>query len=85
MPAELYSLEMVARTESQQQRLQVYENNWVRRIVGVKRVDTRRMDELREEIGVEVSLMGRLVKCWLRWAGHLGTDGGRDYVRERID
>ena len=63
MPAELYSLEMVARTESQQQRLQVYENNWVRRIVGVKRVDTRRMDELRVEVGMQMSLMGRLVKC----------------------
>ena len=30
-----------------------------------------RMDELREEIGVQMSLMGRLVKCWLKWAGHL--------------
>ena len=39
-------------------------------MVGVKRVD-RRMDELREEIGVQMSLMGRLVECRLRWAGHL--------------
>jgi len=39
--------------------------------VGVKRVDRRRVDELREEIGVQMSLMGRLVKCRLRWAGHL--------------
>ena len=39
--------------------------------MGVKRVDRRRMDELREEIGVQMSLTGRLVKCLLRWAGHL--------------
>ena len=37
----------------------------------MKRVNRRRMDELREEIGVQMSLMGRLVKFWLRWAGHL--------------
>ena len=62
----LYGLEMVALTERQQQRLQACENNWVRRIVGVKR-----MDELQEKIGVQISLMGRSVKCWLSWAGHL--------------
>ncbi len=72
----LYGLETMALTERQQQRLQVWENNWVRRIVGVKRVDRRRMDELREEIGVQMSLMGRLVKFRLRWAGHLVQESG---------
>ena len=71
MPAYIYGLEMVALTERQQQRMQVCENNLVRRIAGVKRVDRRRMDELREEIGVQTSLTGRFVKCQLRWAGHL--------------
>ena len=71
MSAYLYGLETAALTERQQQRLQVCENTWVRRIVGVKRVDRRRMDELREEIGVQMSLMGRLVKFQLRRAGHL--------------
>ena len=40
----------------------VCENNWVRSIVGVKRVDRRRMDDLREEIGVQMSSTGRFVK-----------------------
>ena len=70
-PASLYGMETVALTERQQQRLQVCENNWVRMIAGVNRVARRRMDELREEIGVQMSLKGRLVKCRLRWAGHL--------------
>ena len=52
MPVYLYGLEMVALTERQQQRLQVCEKNLVRRIAGMKRVDRRRMDELREEIVV---------------------------------
>ncbi len=47
------------------------ENNWVRRIAGVKRVDRRRMDELREEVGIQKCLMGRLVKSRMKWAGHV--------------
>ena len=39
-------------TELQQQRLQVCENNWVR----VTRADRRRMVELREQTGVQMSM-----------------------------
>jgi len=77
--AHLYNLEMVALTERQHQRLQVCENNWVRRIVGVKR-----MDELQEKIGVQISLMGRLVKYWLRWAGHF-VWRGEERMTKRAD
>ena len=65
IPAGLCGLETVALTE-RQQRLQVCENHWVRRIAGVKRVDRRRMDKLSEDIGVQISLIGRLAKCRLR-------------------
>ena len=82
MPTYLYGLETVVPTKRQQQRLQVGENNWLRRIAGVKRVNRRRMDELREEIVVHVSLMGRLVKCLLRWAAHLGADRGGENGKE---
>ena len=51
----------MALTERQQQRLQVCENNWVRRIAGVNRVDGGRMDDLMEEIGAQISLMVKLV------------------------
>ena len=39
-------------TELQQQKLQVCENNWVRKKAWVKKADRRRMVELREETGV---------------------------------
>ena len=81
-PANLHGLETVALIE-RQQRLQVC-NNCVRRIVGVKRVDRRRMDELREEIGVQMSLTGRLVKCRVTWAGHL-VKMGEERMAERAD
>ena len=59
------------------------ENNWVRRIAGEKRMDRRRMDELRKEIGVQMSSTGRLVKCRLRWAGHSVRMGKeREWQRE---
>ena len=70
-PACLYGLETVALTEEQQQKLQVCENNWVRRITKTKRVDRRRMNDLRKEVGMQCSLTGRLVRSRMRWAGHL--------------
>ncbi len=69
-PAMLYDLETLPVSEKHQHGLQVCDN-WVRRIAGVKRVDRRRMDELREEVGIEKCLMGRLVKSRMKWAGHV--------------
>ena len=58
-------------TEKQQERLQVCENNCVRRIAGVKRINKRRMEELREEVGVKECFTRKLVRSRLRWAGHV--------------
>ena len=46
-PACLYGRETLALTELQQQRLQVCENNWVRKIARLTRADRRRMVECR--------------------------------------
>ena len=70
-PACLYVTETLALTELQQQRLQVCENNCVRKIARVTRADRRRMVELREETGVQRSLTERLVRSRLQWAGHV--------------
>ena len=51
--AYLYGLETLAMTEKLQERLQICENNWVRITAGTKRIDKRRMEELREEVGCE--------------------------------
>ena len=34
-------------------KLQVCENNWIRKIAGVRRVERRRMKDLREEVGTK--------------------------------
>ena len=67
----LYGTETLAMTERQQQRLQVCENNWVRKIARVTRADRRRMVELREGTGAQRSLTERLVRSRLQWAGHV--------------
>ncbi len=67
----LNGLETLPVSEKHQHRLQVCENNWVRRISGVKRVDRRRMDEPREEVGIQKCLMGRLVNSRMKCAGHV--------------
>ena len=43
----------------------------MRRIAGVKRIYKRRMEELREEVGVKESFTSKLVRSQLRWAGHV--------------
>ena len=47
VPASTYGLETLALSELQQRKLQVSENNWIRRIAGVKRVERRIMKDLR--------------------------------------
>ena len=70
-PAILYGLDTLPVSEKHQHRMQVCENNWVRRIAGVKKMDRRRMDELREEVGIQKCLMGRLAKSRMKWTGHV--------------
>ena len=52
-PACLYGTETLALTELQRQRLQEYENNWIRKIARVTRADRRRMAELRRDGSAE--------------------------------
>ena len=70
-PACLHGTETLALTEIQQQRRQVCENNWVRKIARVKRADRRRKVELGEETRVQRSLTESLVRSRLQWAGHV--------------
>ena len=56
VPASTYDLEMLALSDLHQHKLHVCENNWIRRIAGVKRVERRRMKDLREEVGKFYSL-----------------------------
>ena len=46
-------LETLALTEKQQEKVQVCETNLVRRILGIKKADKRRMGELRVEVEVK--------------------------------
>ena len=71
VPASTYGLERLALTELHQHKLQVCENNWIRRIAGVRRVERRRMKDLREEVGTKASIVGKIVKSWIKWAGHM--------------
>ena len=48
-----------------QEKVQVCETNLVRRIVGVKRADKRRTDELRVEVGVKDSFKKKLARSSL--------------------
>ena len=66
IPACIYGLETMALFGAQQQRLQVCENNWMRRIAGVKRVDRRRLEDIREEIWMDRSITERVIRGRMR-------------------
>ena len=61
-------LETVALTEQQQQ-LQGW--FWFCRITRTKRVDERRMNDLRKYVMQQNSSIGRLVRSKVKWAGHI--------------
>ena len=71
VPPSTYGLETLALSELNQHKLQVCENNWIRRIAGVKRVERRRMKDLREEVGTKACIVGKIVKSRMKWAGHM--------------
>ena len=66
-----YGLETLALSELHQYKLQVCENNWIRRIAGVNRVERRRLKDLREEVGTKACIVGTIVKIRMKWAGHM--------------
>ena len=68
----MYGIDTMAPTETQQEKVQVCENKWIRRrIVGVKRAEKRRMDQLRMEVRVKGRLKKKLVRSRLKWVGHV--------------
>ena len=70
VPASTYGLESqtLALSELHQYKLQICENNWIRRIAGVRRVERRRMKDLREEVGTNACIVAKIVKSRIKWA-----------------
>ena len=66
VPASTHGLDTLALSELHQHKLQVCENNWIRRIAGVKRVERRRMKDLREKVGTKVCIVGKIVKSRMK-------------------
>ena len=57
---------------------------WVRRFAGVKRIDKRRMEELRKEGGVKDSLTRKLARSQLKLAGRVERMEG-ERLSKRVD
>ena len=60
----------MALTEKQEEKIQVCETTLDRRIVGDKRADQRRTNELSVEAGVKEKVKKKLARSSLTWAGH---------------
>ena len=71
VPASTYGWETLALTEKHQHKLHVCENNWIRRIAGIRRAELRRMKYLREDVGTKACIVGKIVKSRMKWAGYM--------------
>ena len=71
VPASTYGMETLALSELHQHKLQVCENNWTWRIAGVRRVERRRMKDLRAEVGTKACMVGKIVNSWIKWTGYM--------------
>ena len=71
VPASTYCVETLVLSEQHQHKLQVCENNWIRRIARVRRVERQKMKDLREEVGTKACIVGKIVKSRMKWAGHM--------------
>ena len=65
----------LALTKRQEEKMQIAENNWVRRICKVTQEDRMKMKELREAIGMKKHLKMKIVRSRMRWAGHVQRMG----------
>ena len=74
----------MSQTKKQEEKVQVCENNLVRRIMAVKRVYKRRTDELRVVIVVKENVKTKLAKSSLAWACH-GERIGDEKLAKRAD
>ena len=62
VPASTYGLETLDLSELHQHKLQVCDNNWMRKIARVRRGKRRRMKDQREEVGTKACIVGKIVK-----------------------
>ena len=67
--------EIIRNTGKHKANVQVCENNWIRIIVGVRRADDRRMNELGVTFGVKDRFKKKLVRNRLKWTGHVKRMG----------
>ena len=73
VPASTYGFETLDLSELHQHKLQVCENNWIRKIARVRRGKRRRMKDLREEVGTKACIVGKIV---LEWTTSLDSSSG---------
>ena len=71
-------------TEKQQEKVQFYENSWIRSIEVVKRADKRRMEELRVTVGMNESFKKKFVRSMLIWTGHVERMGDGKLAKRSV-
>ena len=71
IPVLLYGTESWTLTRQEEQKILVAEMSWLRKILGISRLQHIRNDEIRRRTGMEVTTVDRIKTRRLRWFGHV--------------
>src|SRR5260221_4747570 len=71
IPILMYGSECWTMRKQDEKRILVTEMSWLRKILGVSRLQHIRNDEIRERTGMEITLIDRIKARRLQWFGHV--------------
>ena len=71
VPIMLYGAECWSLRKSDEKKILVVEMSWLRRILGVSRLQRIRNDAIRKRLGQEISLVHKIQERRLKWFGHV--------------
>jgi hypothetical protein len=75
VPVLMYGSECWTMRKQDEQRILVAEMSWLRKILGVSRIQHIRNDDIRKKMGIQVTAVDRIKARRLQWFGHVSRMG----------
>ena len=70
-PIFLYGSECWTMRKQDEKRILTAEMSWLRKIAGISRLQKIRNDDIRQALGIQTTLLDKVVQQRLRWFGHV--------------
>ena len=73
-PIFLYGSECWTMRKQDEKRILTAEMSWLRKIAGISRLQKIRNDDIRQSLGIQTTLLDKVVQRRLRWFGHVDRE-----------